>query len=235
MVAASPLGELDISATATFPPTNPMSYVVNGQRNSMSLEIENKSPVNVTLKSAAGSIHDPDSGKLLKNTTATTYGVTLISGAKTTLPYRFHSEQKPRDVNLKIWVTYDDGSPSGVHRVIAYDSNVTIVEPPASFFDLPLLFSYLVLGTLLAGGGYLVYKNFVPKSFRRKLTRKSVKKSEISAPVGTVNATTASKTYDEDWIPSHLKKRKTKTTGAASSGDESAPERRKTRSSTRKA
>lgn len=33
----------------------------------MSLEIENKSALNVTLKSAAGSLHDPESGKLLKN------------------------------------------------------------------------------------------------------------------------------------------------------------------------
>lgn len=41
--------------------------VVNGERNKMTLEIENKSPMNVTLKSASGSIHDADSGKLIKN------------------------------------------------------------------------------------------------------------------------------------------------------------------------
>jgi len=226
IASASPLGtELDITATATFPATNPFAHVVNGERNKMSLEIENKSPVNVTLKSAAGSFHDPDSGKLLKNTTTLTYGVTLVSGAKTILPYNFHSEHKPRDVTLKIWVNYDDGSPSGLHHITAYDSVVSVVEPPSSFFDLPLLFSYVVMAALLGGGGYLVYQNYVPKTKKRKV-RKNVNKEEISSPVGP---TAAAKSYDEDWIPSHHLKKKAKAQGAASSGDESAPEKRKGR------
>ncbi|KAG8895902.1 hypothetical protein FRB99_000288 [Tulasnella sp. 403] len=223
---ATPLAtELDIQATANFPPSNPFAHVVNGERNQMALEVENKSPVNVTLKSAGGSIHDPESGKFIKNTTALTYGVTLISGAKTVLPYNFYSEHKPREVLLKIWVNYDDGSPSGLHRTMAYNSVVTIVEPPGSFFDLPLLFSYVVVLAILGGIGYLVYENYVPKT--RKKARKHVNKSDISSPVGTVSATAGSQTYEEEWIPSHLlKQRKGKKESAVSSGDESAAEKK---------
>jgi len=230
-VSASPLAELDITATATFPATNPFAHVVNGERNKMSLEIENKSALNVTLKSAAGSIHDPESGKLLKNTTASTYGVTLIAGAKTVLPYSFYSEHKPREVTLKVWVNYDDGTPTGLHHAVAYDSVVTIVEPPASIFDFQLILASLISLALVAGGGYFVYDNYFPKNRKRKARKAPVAKSEISSPV----ATAATKSYDADWIPAHNlgKKKLIKKEGVVvSSGDESAPERRR---STRKA
>ena len=41
--------------------------VVNGERNSLYLLVENKSEVNSTLKSVAGSFHDPESQALVKN------------------------------------------------------------------------------------------------------------------------------------------------------------------------
>jgi len=221
---SGPSTELDIAATAAFPPTNPFAHVVNGERNKLTLEIENKSPVNVTLRSAGGSIHDPDTGKFLKNTTTLSYSVALHAGTKTILPYTFYSEHKPREVTLKLWVNYDDGSSSVLHRTMAYDSVVTIVEPPASIFDLPLLFSYLVLLGAIGGAGYFIYHNYVPKSLKKK-TRKPVTKAEISSPIDV----TAKKTYDEQWIPSHHLggKKKTKKEGVVSSGDESAAERRR--------
>jgi len=227
---ANPLPtELDVIATATFPADNPFNKIVNGQRNLLQVEIENKSPVNITLKNAAGSFHDANSGKLIKNTTAATYGVTLISGAKTVLPYTFHSENKVGDANLKIWVSYDDGNPSTLHRAVAFDGVVGVVEPKGSLIDIPLLFSYIVLAALVGGAGYYIYQNFVPKSKSRKAKKHHINKSEITAPVGPVTTTIGGKSYDEDWIPGHLKKKGKKEPGAASSGDESGPERRKTR------
>jgi len=229
LAVASPLTtELDISATASFPTTNPFGNVVNGEKNTMSLEVENRSGVNVTLKSAGGSIHDPETGKFFKNTTTLSYGVTLIAGAKTVLPYTFYSEYKPREVQLKLWVDYDSGAPEGLQRTVAYDSVVTIVEPPASLFDIPLLFSLAVMLSLLGGAGYFIYQNFVPKTKKRKVRKTSVSKTEISAPVGPVTA--SSKAYDEDWIPKHhlQSKKKVKADGAAvSSGDESGAEKRR--------
>jgi len=240
LVAATPLvAELDIVAVASFPPTNPFAHVVNGERNKMTLEIENKSHLNVTLKSAAGSIHDPESGKLIKNTTSLSYGVTLISGAKTILPYNFNSEYKPREVLLKIWVNYDDGSSTAPHKVMAHDSVVTIVEPPSSFFDLPLLLSYVVLAGILGGSGYLIFRAYAPKSLKRAVKKQRLSapaKSTISEPVGTVKASSASGAYEEEWIPAHhLQREKVKKEiGAASSGDESAPEKRQRRKGSKK-
>lgn len=241
LVAATPLAtELDIAAVASFPPSNPFAHIVNGERNKMTLEIENKSPLNITLKSAAGSIHDPDTGKLIKNTTNVSYGVTLISGAKTTLPYNFNSEHKPREVLLKIWVNYNDGSSAVPHRTMAYDSIVTIVEPPSSFFDLPLLLSYVVLVVVLGGSGYLIFKTYAPKSLKKAVKKQRLgapAKSTISEPVGPVKVSSASGAYEEEWIPAHhLQKEKKvkKEGGAASSGDESAPEKKLRRKGSRR-
>jgi len=241
---AGPLAtELDIAAVASFPASNPFAHVVNGERNKMTLEIENKSPLNVTLKSAAGSIHDPDSGKLIKNTTSLSYGVTLIAGAKTILPYNFNSEYKPKEVLLKIWVNYDDGSSSAPHIAMAYNSIVTIVEPPSSFFDLPLLLSYAVLFAVLGGSGYLVYKNYAPKSLKKAVKKQRLgatapAKSTISEPVGPVKASSTTGGYEEEWIPAHhmpQKEKAKKDGGAASSGDESAPEKKLKRKGSKKA
>ncbi|KAG8859354.1 hypothetical protein FRB96_004569 [Tulasnella sp. 330] len=239
LVAATPLPELDIAAVASFPESNPFAHVVNGEKNKMTLEIENKSPSNVTLKSAAGSIHDPDSGK----TTSLSYGVTLISGAKTVLPYNFNSEYKPREVLLKIWVNYDDGSSTGHHQTMAYDSVVTIVEPPSSFFDLPLLLSYAVLAVLIGGGGYLAFNNYAPKSVKKAIKKQRLgatsapAKSEISEPIGRVKASSASGAYGEEWIPAHHRPKAAKKEGgltSASSGEESGPDRKPRRKSSRR-
>ncbi|KAG8912913.1 hypothetical protein FRC00_003499, partial [Tulasnella sp. 408] len=137
----------------------------------------------------------------------------------TILPYNFYSEHKPKEVNLKVWVDYDSGTPSGLHRVIAYDSIVTIVEPPASFFDLPLLFTYLVLAGMIGGAGYFAWETYAPKSLKKK-ARKHVKKDEISAPVGPVTTTASAKAGDE-WLPASMRKKAKKVEGVASSGDES--------------
>jgi len=236
--AASPLStELDISATAAFPPSNPFAHVVNGERNKMSVEIENKSELNVTLKSAGGSIHDPDTGRFLKNTTASTYGVALVAGAKTILPYTFYSEYTPKEVLLKIWVTYEDGSSSTIHRTMAYDSVVTIVEPKGSWFDLPLLFSYAIILSVIGSGAYYLYKTYGPRPKRSaRAPRPKTSKSQISAPVGIVTANATGGKYEEEWIPAHHmpKKQRAKAEGAASSGDDSGADSRKAKRVTKK-
>jgi hypothetical protein len=78
-------GEPEISATASFPESNlfartsplplplshsprqPASDVVNGERNTLSLTIENKSSSNVTLTSIGGAFYDVETGQLVKN------------------------------------------------------------------------------------------------------------------------------------------------------------------------
>lgn len=41
--------------------------VVNGQRNDIFVTVENKSDRNVTLQNIAGSLHHPDTNRLVKN------------------------------------------------------------------------------------------------------------------------------------------------------------------------
>ncbi|KAI0370352.1 hypothetical protein BV20DRAFT_1074637 [Pilatotrama ljubarskyi] len=216
-VVASPVeteaGEPVVLAVATFPEENAFGHVVNGERNKILVAVENKSDRNVTLKNIAGSFHHPDSNKLVKNTTALNYGIPLLEGASMQLPYLFYSEY-PGDYRLNIWLEHIADGQS--YRVTAYDSIVSVVEPEGSWFDFKLLTTYLVVSGLLGGLAYYLYTTFVPQPKKRKTP-------QVSAPVGTVTATGAGG-YQEEWIPEHhLKKaKKSKASGAATSGDETS-------------
>jgi len=211
-VSASP-AEPEILVTATFPEDNLFGHVVNGEKNKISLTVENKSERNVTLMSIAGSFHHADTNAVIKNVTAMQYSIQLLEGKKLQVPYTFHSEFKPGDIRLNIWLEHiADGEK---YRVTAYDSIVTIVEPEVSIFDFKLVSTYLIVAAFFGGLTYLAYLSFVPQ------TKKKTRKSAVSAPVGPVTATAAGG-YQEEWIPDHhLKKTKSgKNSGFASSGDE---------------
>jgi hypothetical protein len=92
--------EPDIHVVASFPEDNPFGRtlpsnaskrwsscshstssvsdadVVNGEKNRISLAIENRSDLNVTLTSIGGSFHHPESHALIKNVCAAVYGFT---------------------------------------------------------------------------------------------------------------------------------------------------------------
>ncbi|OBZ72726.1 Increased recombination centers protein 22 [Grifola frondosa] len=217
---ASPVEEASdeplILAVASFSEENAFGHVVNGESNRIYLTVENKSDRNVTLVNIAGAFHHPETNALVKNTSALTYNLPLLEGASLQLPYMFYSEFKPGDLRLSIWLEHnDDGN---TYRVMAYDSIVTIVEPPVSIFDFKLVSTYFVVGLLLSGLGYYAYLTFVPQPKKRK----GRTAPQVSAPVGTVTATGAGG-YQEEWIPEHhLKKTKKAKSGAATSGDETS-------------
>ncbi|KAF9060487.1 hypothetical protein BDP27DRAFT_1339627 [Rhodocollybia butyracea] len=196
-------------ATAAWPETNPFGHVVNGERNTIGVILENRLERNTTLLNIAGAVYRPETDILVKNLSALAYGVELIEGAKLQIPYSFYSEFRPGDLRLVIWLEHLD---EGVkHQVFVYDSIVTIVEPEGSWFDFKLLSTYFVVSGIFAGLGYIAYLSFVPQSKRPR-------KAAVSGPVGTVTATGAGG-YQEEWIPSHhLKSRKK--SGVVSSGDE---------------
>ncbi|THH18132.1 hypothetical protein EW146_g2809 [Bondarzewia mesenterica] len=185
--------------------------VVNGENNQLYLDIENKSGKNLTLLSVAGAFHHPETDKLIKATNNLTYGIYLIEGAKMRLPYSFYSEFKTGDTKLNLWLEHITEGKR--YRVSAYDSIVTIVEPELSFLDFKLLTTYAMVLGIVSALGYFAYLTFIPQP-------KRVRKPVVSAPVGTVTATGAGG-YQEEWIPQHhLKKGKSKKTGAVGSGDE---------------
>jgi hypothetical protein len=211
----------EIVATAAFPESNPFSHVVNGEKNTLTVTVENKSSKNVTLLNIAGALVHPDTNALLKNLTSLKYGVTLLEGLKLQIPYTFHSEYKPGDHRLNVWVEHE--SEDGVFKVEAFDSVVTVVDPPLSIFDLKLLSTYAIVAGLLGGLLYLAYITFVPQP-KKTRAKKAPSTDAVSSPVGTVTATGAGG-YQEEWIPEHhLRKGKGKKQGAASGDDLSGAE-----------
>ncbi|KAI0787873.1 hypothetical protein C8Q74DRAFT_1254505 [Fomes fomentarius] len=219
VTASAPLeaasGEPVVLAIAQFPETNAFNHVVNGERNTLVVSIESKeSERNVTLKNIAGSLHNAQTNRLVKNLTKIDYPFPLIEAAPLQLPFAFHSELKPGEYKLNVWVEHvTEGQ---TYRVTAYDSVITVVEPEGSWLDLKLLSTYLVVTGILGGLGFYVYSTLAPQPKKRKSPQ------QVSAPVGVVTATGAGG-YQEEWIPEHhLKKsKKTKVTGAAS-GDETS-------------
>jgi len=206
--------EPEIVVTASFPETNPFSQIVNGEKNSLTLSVENKSDRNVTLLNVSGSLHNPDTNAVIKNLTSLTYGIPLLEGVTLNLPYMFYSEFKTGDARLNLWLehSYDDKN----YRVSADDLIVTIVEPEISWFDWKMWSTYFVVAGLLSGLSYFAYLTFAPQP--KKRTKRSA--PAVSAPVGNVTATGAGG-YQEEWIPEHhLRKgaKKTQQGGGAVSG-----------------
>ncbi|KAF8150760.1 hypothetical protein B0H34DRAFT_730076 [Crassisporium funariophilum] len=220
-VASSNANGPEILAAAAFPETNAFNHVVNGEKNSLTVTVENKSDRNVTLLNIAGALLHPDTNAILKNLTSLKYGVPLLQNVKMQLPYTFYSEFKPGDHRLNIWLEHATED-SSIFKVDVYDSIITIVEPEFSIFDFKLLSTYAIVAALLGGLSHLAYTTFVPQT--KKPPAKKAANVSVSAPVGTVTATGAGG-YQEEWIPEHhLRKSKStkKQSGALSgtSGDE---------------
>jgi len=211
--------EPELVVSSTFPENNPFGHVVNGEKNKITVNIENKSGRNVTLTNIAGSFHHPTTDALVRNTSTLTYGVPLVEGVKMQIPYTFHSEFKPGDLRLLLWAEHSaDGQK---FRTMAYDSIVTIVEPEGSIFDFKMISTYLITLALLALTAYKTYTTLFPPV---KVSRAPIKAKNVSEPVGSVVATGAGG-YQEEWIPEHhLKKPRIskKKSGVATSGDETS-------------
>ncbi|KAF8968018.1 hypothetical protein BDZ97DRAFT_1975279 [Flammula alnicola] len=202
----------EVLATAAFPETNAFSHVVNGEKNAITITVENKSGRNATLLSIGGALLHPDTNAVLKNLTSLKYGIPLLADLKLQIPYTFYSEY-PGDHRLNIWLEHS--TEDGTYKVEAYDSIVTVVDPELSIFDLKLLSTYAIVAAILGGLVYLAYATFVPQS---KKPRAKKTTAAVSAPVGSVTATGAGG-YQEEWIPEHhLRKSKSSKKQGALSG-----------------
>ncbi|KAJ7087319.1 hypothetical protein B0H15DRAFT_843499 [Mycena belliarum] len=224
-----------VVVTAAFPQSNTFGHIFNGEKNTITLTVENRSGKSATLVSVGGAVYNVQTEALIKNLTALKFSRALKQGIKLQVPYTFYSEFKPGDIRLNVWL--DHTLDNQTVRVGAYDSIVTIVEPEVSIFDFKMVSTYLVTLALLTGLGYVAYQTFAPK---RPRTKKRTAPAAVSAPVGAVTATGAGG-YQEEWIPEHhMRKpkvaRKKSGGGALTSGDEfsemsagemSAPEKEK--------
>jgi len=207
-----------VIASAAFAESNLFGHIVNGEKNTITVSVENRSDKNVSLISVGGAVYNVQNDALIKNLTTFTISAPLLPSVKVQVPYTFYSEFKPGDIRLNVWVdhTFEDSTV----RLGAYDSIVTVVEPEVSIFDFKMISTYLVTAALLSGLIYVAYQAFAPK--RSSRPKRKPAPSAVSAPVGAVTATGAGG-YQEEWIPEHhMRKPKTprKKSGTLTSGDE---------------
>jgi len=213
----------EIVATAAFLKENTFNHVVNGEKNTLTVTVENKLDREVTLLNVAGALLHPDTNAVLKNLTILKYDVPLLENKKIQLPYTFHSEFRPGDHRLNIWVEHTSETEN--QRVEVYDSIVTIVDPALSILDFKLLSTYAIVVAFFGGLCYIAYSTYFPQA--KKSRSKKIPAVTVSSPTGPVTATGAGG-YQEEWIPEHhLRKSKSskKQAAAASgtSGDELSP------------
>ncbi|KAJ7067800.1 hypothetical protein C8F01DRAFT_1115757 [Mycena amicta] len=213
----APVSTESVVVTASFPESNPFGHIINGEKNTITLAVENRSGKNVTLLSVGGAVLNAQTEVLVKNLAPMTFKVPLLEAVRMQVPFVFFSEFKPGDIRLSLWLEHT--LENETVRVDAFDSIVTVVEPEVSIFDFKMISTYLVTISLLGGLVYIAYVSFGPKPVRKSKKRAV---PEVSAPVGSVTATGAGG-YQEEWIPEHhLRKPKTtrKKSGALTSGDE---------------
>ncbi|KAF8339717.1 uncharacterized protein EI90DRAFT_3151189 [Cantharellus anzutake] len=225
-VASATSTKTQIEASASFPESNQFGRVVNGEKNVINVLLENKGESEVELTAISGSFENPDTGKLLRNTTTLPFKGQLSSGVKQTVPYPFYSEFKPQDVRLQIFAHYKIGGET--HHVQAYNSIISIVEPPASIFDVTLIVTYLLIIAILGGGAYLLVAKYFPRQLHAALSKKP--KAFKAAPSAARAKTASTKGYEPEWIPQHILKAdklakaaklRAKKNNPISSGDES--------------
>ncbi|TXT11570.1 uncharacterized protein COLE_01980 [Cutaneotrichosporon oleaginosum] len=196
----------------------------------MLIQITNSGENNFTLVSASASYHDTNKHwKLVKNATVTKLNLPVNAGANFTAPYNLNSELRSAEHGLTVWVDLKHGKE--LHRVTAFNSTVSVVEPATSWFDPQVILMYLIVGAALLGAGYFAFTTYFAPP---KKTRKGARKHAKAAPAvveGTISDT-AKGAYDEDWIPAQHKRR-TKdgatSGGEATSGAESGPEKARRR------
>ncbi|KAG8742209.1 hypothetical protein FRC12_015422, partial [Ceratobasidium sp. 428] len=158
-VVPVPEPKLDISAA--FDKDNAFGHVVNGEKTKLVVKVLSQSGSNLTLVDIAGSFHDTDTGKTLRNITASKFNMPIIEGMNLTFPYFITSELRPKDTRLVVWANVKD-TENNKFRFHAFDSIVAIVEPAKSIFDIQMLLTYLTVLGLIGGGGYYAYLTLNP-------------------------------------------------------------------------
>jgi hypothetical protein len=86
---------------------------------------------------------------------------------------RAHTDRRLRSAEhgLTVWVDLKHGKE--LHRVTAFNSTVSVVEPATSWFDPQVIFMYLIVITALLGAGYFAFTTyFAPPQKSRKGPRK---------------------------------------------------------------
>lgn len=141
---------------------------------------------------------------------------------------------RSQEHGLTVWIDLKHGK--DLHRVTAFNSTVSVVEPATSWFDPQVIFMYLVVGAALIGGAYLAFTMYFAPTQK---TRKGRTHAKAAPAVVEGSVSDSGKGFDEDWIPAQHKKRTPAGTprigtpgvvsGGEASGAESGPEKARRR------
>lgn len=111
---------------------------------------------------------------------------------------------------MTVWVNIAESGGKDLVPITACNQTVSVVEPPASWFDPVLLILYLILGAALLGGAYLAYDAFLAPKGKKGSKGVRVKKTVVPAQQEK-KVYPDVKPYEEEWIPEqHLKNRASK-------------------------
>ncbi|KAA1117018.1 hypothetical protein PGTUg99_034127 [Puccinia graminis f. sp. tritici] len=246
--------KLEISAA--FPTNNQFGIVFNGQPNKILLKVLNlgKDPVEDVMR-----IHQVwnefreigGKERLLRKGAPVPSKRTLPPKIEPyIIPYMFSAEEREGNIGLRIWVEWS-GPKGKKHQSIAYDSTVTIQEPPTRWFDPQLyvvftmqsvlsftlskafltelylryhncrILLYIILASTFGGIGYMVYSSYVVP-VKPARSLKSKRSAEGSLQSSSKVSTPTGGAYEEEWIPAGHSVRSSKKTGTETGGEESS-------------
>ncbi|KAJ5587065.1 uncharacterized protein N7459_002830 [Penicillium hispanicum] len=203
---------LAVTAEASFPASEIFGVkLVNGHPTQALIAFTNDEPNPVTVNFIGGSLWNIDEeSKVVRNLTATRYGVEIPAGSKESVSYSFATEMHPQDLRLSIAAILSD-SEGNFLTVQAFNGSVSVVEPETSIFDPQIIFLYFFLLACFVGVVYFFYTVWIAPYFPQKRKggktgekRTPSKRTEGPAEEETPSPAVASATtYNADWIPSH--------------------------------
>ncbi|KAF3932872.1 hypothetical protein ABW19_dt0200510 [Dactylella cylindrospora] len=196
---------LKAKVSVTFPDNDsPLGItIVNGRVARINLEIENFESEPITVEAVGGQLRKNDRSVILRNLTAAKVGTEIGSLQVANVPYSFVPNMHAQDVVFELGVLFASKEGGKVVQYTAYNGTISVAEPPTSLLDPQVLFLYLVLTGLVAGGGYLAYNTWVVPILPKP-------KKVRAAPVESAKTTSAEVPkggFDESWIPEHHLKR----------------------------